>query len=110
MILAIRFDRVNLTCTVDDEGTDHPIAWYYNNIPRTSSGGVLLLDGVSITDGGWYTCAASTDDERYELDFLLVVGGEMMIISVYETSICPCPGNIMASVSSLRVNPYLNLR
>jgi hypothetical protein len=77
VILALILDRVNLSCTlVDDEGTDHPIAWYYNNVPRVSSGGNLLLDRVSITDGGWYTCAASTDNERYELDFLLVVGEE----------------------------------
>ena len=74
---------VNLTCTLEDtEGrgsaADYLVAWYYNNIPRdTVENGVLLLNDASFADGGWYTCTVSTDTQRYELDFLVLVGGEM---------------------------------
>ena len=66
----------------DDDGvTSNAIAWYFNNIPKASSGeGTLLLENVQPTDEfmGWYTCAASSTTERYELDFLLVIGGKCM--------------------------------
>lgn len=80
MIFFAQGSIVNLTCSVTDgdKNTDYQIAWYRNNIPhvRQSSNGTLALGSVSIADGGWYTCATSSDVERYEFDFLLVVGGK----------------------------------
>lgn len=74
---------VTLNCTlVDDDGASvsvprPTIAWYFNNIPTSSTGdGRLELRNVQLTHMGWYTCAASTNTEKFELDFLLVIGGE----------------------------------
>lgn len=77
-------DNVTLGCTLEgaDIGT-----WYYNNVPmeqatvtseddRTSALVQLEIRSVQMAQGGWYTCAASTDTERMERDFLLVIGGE----------------------------------
>ena len=89
MILVAGGNDITLSCTLlEDDGdvnTDYLIAWYYNNAP-TSSNETLHLSRVGLSDGGWYTCATSSAVERYELDFLLVVGGEMMI-TVCETTV-----------------------
>ena len=107
-------NNFDLSCTlVEDEG-DLNITWYHNNVPRASSNGILRLINPNITDGGWYTCATSSAVERYELDFLVVVGGEMLMISVCETTfhawrkyhgLCILTGIILVSPCNTCVSP-----
>lgn len=85
---------VTLDCKfVDDDNDDltsSTIAWYYSNTPISSNddtmvleNGNLVLKDVQLKDMGWYTCAASSTTERYELDFLLVVGGNLEFVIRY---------------------------
>ena len=68
----------NLTCTLDGAPHDsYLLAWYYNLVPRPSNDFSLIFDSISLSDGGWYTCTTSLESRRYQLDFLLVVGGKV---------------------------------
>ena len=71
---------IELQCVVEggDVGTTYPVAWYYNNVPiDTGTGdGTLVLENSVIEQGGWYTCTASSNDRREDLDFLVIVGGK----------------------------------
>jgi hypothetical protein len=69
--------RAILTCTLDgsDEDSSYLLAWYYNHVPRPSEGRSLVFESIDLSNGGWYTCTTSLENRRYQLDFLVVVGG-----------------------------------
>ncbi|CAI8050112.1 Hemicentin-1 [Geodia barretti] len=67
----------NLTCTLNgtDEDSSYLLAWYYNHVPRPSEGRSLVFEPINLSNGGWYTCTTSLKNRRYQLDFLVFVGG-----------------------------------
>ena len=73
---------LELQCVVEggDVDTTYPVAWYYNNVPLDTGTGdgtlVLDMENSGIEQGGWYTCAVSSNDRREVLDFLVIVGGK----------------------------------
>ena len=74
--------RINCTVEVDtpEEEGDYSVAMYYNNAPidhHEVINGTLEIGSIDFSDGGWYTCATSSNTQRLELDFLVVVGGEL---------------------------------
>lgn len=88
MVYYSRGSNVLLTCAleaeaeeVDADGSDYSVAWYCDNVPmKAATNGSLVLNSIDIRDGGWYTCATSSNTRRFELDFLIVVGGEILLV------------------------------
>lgn len=86
----IRYAEVNTTHIIECEvqGSSATPVWYFNNIPITSAPPYnikqtkLTILSVSSELCGWYTCTASNQFGKQEVDFLVVVAGELQSVVV----------------------------
>ena len=94
---------VTLICETDV--MTYGVVWYFNNEPVTrgdvvvrAQQGTLTISSLKLTDSGWYTCAADDQFGRDEMDFLLLVGGEVhLYISFYS---CHMMYNALSSINA----------